>query len=268
MRSYHCHHCHAEQTFIQHSRSEYCDKPDCQRAKAQSFLENQKQQSLQQLKTLCERKLSVDVYEGMNSPSRRLSQHNQETIPVVAIVPANRNTISQSSEQRRAEFLQHLSDTYDDVENGNKPLEGVYTEALFPEYETRENDLLGKACATCKGHCCRLGKTHAFQDYSSLKYFLDAQEERPSKQQMLDLYAMEFPENSYTDGCVFQGEKGCTLTREKRAFTCNNYQCEGLGNYHAMIRQTNTSLSFVAAVEKDEIYYASVYDDEDFLQVK
>lgn len=259
MITYKCLRCNASQTFMQHSRSEYCDKPDCQRAKAQSFLERQKQQLLEQLTALCKPTLSN---------SKKLAQVAAKIIPVVAIVPANRNTLMASSTVRREAFLQHLSDVFDDVEKGNKPTDGVYTAKLFPEYDAHETELLGKACATCQGHCCRLGEDHAFQDYSSLKFFLEARENTISKQQLLELYADEFPQQSYSGGCVFQGEKGCTLNREMRSFTCNNYQCEGLGNYHASIRQSDSSLSFVAAVEKEEIHYASVFTSEDFLRVK
>ena len=40
-----------------------------------------------------------------------------------------------------------------------------------------------------------------------------------------------------TDGCVFQGEQGCTLSRELRSEMCNRYECNGLRTLRERFRE-------------------------------
>ncbi|AGH42448.1 hypothetical protein [Paraglaciecola psychrophila] len=107
----------------------------------------------------------------------------------------------------------------------------MYSEQLYSPLPEDEANLLGKACATCMGSCCKHGQPHAFVDYPSLQHLLASQATELSEQELTDLYSDYFPTRSYQDSRVFQGNKGCLLPRELRSFTCNNFLCDGAINY-------------------------------------
>jgi hypothetical protein len=129
---------------------------------------------------------------------------------------------------------------YEDVEANNSTTNKVYSEQLYPPLPEDEANLLGKACATCMGSCCKLGKTDAFVDYPSLQHFLASQ---VSEQEITALYSDYFLTQSYQDSCVFKGNKGCALPRELRSFTCNNFLCDGVINYRHEVMHADLTLT-------------------------
>lgn len=265
MSSHQCLHCKETLSFIEHARSPYCEKPTCQRAKVQLYLDENKKRLTDQLIAECEEYIQNIPTQTLPS---ELDKDLKKTSPVVALLPANLKKLTNLSQQRKSEFLKHLSAIYSDVENNNPTANTVYTKQLNAPLPEDEGQLLGKACATCMGSCCKHGQTHAFVDYPSLKYLLAYRATELSEQALLDLFSDYFPKQSYSDACVFQGIQGCTLPRELRSFTCNNYLCEDLLSYRQNINQADSTLTFAAAVVKDKIMFTSVYNNEHFIRVK
>lgn len=188
--------------------------------------------------------------------------------PVIALLPANTNQLTDLSEERKLEFLHHVSAIFNDVEKNNPSGNRIYSEQLLPPLPEAEAQLLGNACATCMGSCCKHGQTHAFVDFPSLQHLLASQSTKLSEQELIDLYSDYFPEQSYQYSCVFQGNEGCSLPRELRSFTCNNFLCDKLINYRYALMQSDTTLTFAAGIDKDEIMFTSVYSDEHFIRLK
>jgi hypothetical protein len=89
------------------------------------------------------------------------------------------------------------------------------------------SDALSAACATCRGFCCREGGDSAYLDANTLRRI---RAERPalSPADLVELYAAAIPERSVEHSCIFHGEHGCTLPRELRSHTCNDYFCQPL----------------------------------------
>ena len=198
----------------------------------------------------------------------RLRKELKQTPPIVALLPANTYQLTDLAEERKLEFLDHVRMIYDDVENNNPTAHKVNSDQLYPALQEDEAQLLGNACATCMGYCCKHGKTHAFVDYPSLKHLLASQPTELSEPALLDLYSHYFHKQSYHDSCVFQGNKGCTLPRELRSFTCNNFLCDQLINYRYETMKSDSTLTFAAAVDKDTIMFTSVYNNEHFIRMK
>ena len=264
MSSHQCLHCKDTLSYIEHARSHYCEKPLCQRTKVQLYLvENKKRLSAQ---------LIAEIEEFIhNTATHQLPtwlSHELEKAPILALLPANTNQLKDLDEERKQEFLHHLSMIYDNVEKNNPSGSRVYSESLDPPLPENEAELIGKACATCMGSCCNLGQTHAFIDYPSLKRLLVSQSLALSEQELLELYSDYFPEQSYQYSCVFLGKKGCSLPKELRSFTCNNFLCDEVLNYRRNALQTDSTLTFAAAVHNDKIMFTSVYNDEDFIRIK
>ena len=81
---------------------------------------------------------------------------------------------------------------------------------------------LSALCTICAGLCCsKGGKSFAYLTSKDLAAF---SEDHPDLDAdgTADFYVAQIPEKHAKGGCLFQGERGCTLSREMRSFTCNN----------------------------------------------
>lgn len=263
-QSHQCLHCKASLTFIEYSRSPYCEEPICQRARVLQYLEENKKRLTAQLTDEIEEYLQDPATQKL---SVRLRKELENTSPLVALLPANTDQLTELSGERKLAFLHHLAMIYADVKNNNPTGNQIYAQSLAPPLPEKEAELLGNACATCMGACCGYAKTHAYLDYPSLKHILASQVPELSEQELVELYSDHFPEQSYQDSCVFLGIRGCALPKELRSFICSNFLCDSLKSYRHNVLQTGATVTFAAAVQNDKIMFTSVYSSEDFIRI-
>lgn len=264
MPDYQCHHCNVTLSYTQYARSHYCEKGACQCAKVRNYLVAKKQRLSEQLNTQIQ---DFTQSAATNDIASRLVIDIENITPVVALLPANTNMLQDSNPERKQMFMHHLSSIYEDVKENNSQGNEVYCETLLPPTPEKEAELMGKACATCMGSCCNLGKTHAFLDYPSLKHILGLQSAALTENELLTLYSEYFPEQSYEYSCVFLGKNGCTLPRDLRSFTCNNFLCDEITNYRIALSQADSAVTFAAAIHNDTIVHSSVFDEDSFIRV-
>ena len=157
---------------------------------------------------------------------------------------------------------------FNDIKASEKYIYTVYTDELEEPLSAVESALLGKACATCQGYCCSEGGTHGFQDYPSLEQYLSAQPAAITVDDLAETYSSYIPSHSYQDACIFQSEHGCTLPRDMRSFTCNNYRCGSLTTYQQAVAESNNKLTYAAAVDLDTIFRTHIFNTEDFVRYR
>lgn len=88
--------------------------------------------------------------------------------------------------------------------------------------------LLGQVCARCTGYCCRLGAPRqAFLDVEALVRER-RREPAASHEAIVAWYLAAVPALHHAGSCVYHGERGCVLPRERRAAICNLFECPGL----------------------------------------
>jgi len=130
------------------------------------------------------------------------------------------------------------------------------TDELFEQRFARLN---GSACSTCGGRCCKLGSDHAFLRVDK---FREIFRERPdaTPEGIVAEYMARIPEESFEYSCIFHGLNGCSLTREQRSVTCNNYLCSSLELLRNHVWE-NTSKFLMAAtnLRDDDIPELKVY---------
>lgn len=143
------------------------------------------------------------------------------------VVPANDAGPVPLEPSARAGFRAHLRRVLAELEaTGPSPREpGTRGAAEAPS--TEEAAAIARACATCRGWCCRRGGTHAFLDARSLERVLLADPTRTADE-VEATYLAHLGETHLEGGCVFQGEAGCTLPRTLRSDTCNTWLCADL----------------------------------------
>ena len=274
MSVYKCKHCNDALSYIQQIRSLYCEKAICQRTKIQRYLVERKEKK---------RMLIMQVSSmGKDYVNTISAKRNKNALPAdlaalvnnksahIALLPINTNELTALPESRKNKFLQHLETLFAEINKKTPLTTKRFTESLDHPLPDKENQLLAKACATCKGACCNLGKEHAFQDYPSLSYLLTKQLTQLNIEELTNLYKSCFPKISYRDACIFQGEKGCTLSSDLRSFTCKNFQCESLTNYHHDIINNNIELTISAAVDvdKEKIKRVNIFNENTFIKVE
>ena len=85
--------------------------------------------------------------------------------------------------------------------------------------------IAGELCALCRGRCCRLGlQGLAFLEPRDLRGWL-AQRPGATWADAVDHYLGFVAPVHLQASCLYHGEAGCTLPRERRSEVCNQFGC-------------------------------------------
>lgn len=145
--------------------------------------------------------------------------------PEIAILPANTRKLVPMAPERRTEFAARLKAIVDEIENakGDGARGGVQSADVGPPHR----ELVGLACATCRGYCCRAGGNEAYMTPAVFRRVL-AQSPDLTPADLQRAYLSRIPQESYEESCIFHSRTGCTLPRDRRADICNNFLCSGV----------------------------------------
>lgn len=152
----------------------------------------------------------------------------------VAVLPRNTARASTLPAPRRRAFEAHLRHCVADARarlaaGELPPPVGPApdpTDRLWPQREA-EQALLGVACGTCRGNCCRNGDDHAFIRSDTLLAYLTRFPER-GDDEIVQHYLSYIQPRTLTRSCIYQVTDNCSLPRDLRSQTCNRYHCQGL----------------------------------------
>lgn len=112
-------------------------------------------------------------------------------------------------------------------------------------------------CALCQGGCCTKGGNIAFLNGMTL---LRVRRDNPDwgRDQLLAAYLDRLKPETVTQSCVNHSSGGCSLPRELRSDTCNNFYCDSLQEYrlHATKEAGPTMLIAVQRGEPNWRRYA------------
>jgi hypothetical protein len=240
--------------FIEHNRSPFCSKGECQRARVQA--------DIAEHVTVVKKVLQEETKEYLENNKREWDED-----ALIALVPASNASLVESSALRQSQFLEHISTIYQDVQSQTPEAHRTYEKEINASDTDQVKGLLGKACATCKGYCCQLGGTHAFLDYWSLERYLE-HTGNISETQLIENYTAYLPASSYENSCVFHGHEGCTLPESMRSNTCNNYKCDGLFSYQQNIKTNMDNVTHAAARKGRNVFTIAIFSERTFEYVK
>ena len=117
------------------------------------------------------------------------------------------------------------------------------------------------SCTTCNGHCCRFGHEHAFLKADMLTEIL---QNNPAMNatSLYKFYLQQIPAQSYEGSCIYQAAGGCSLPRQFRSSTCNNYECDGRKSFSKHLSEQRASKSarpiVVVAVDDTEVSNSAI----------
>ncbi len=157
---------------------------------------------------------------------------------VRAIFPANTDPLAPQEPSRRAQFAQHLATM---AEGAVLDRERLVTEPAVAEPPANGRETLStRACAACRGGCCRAGGEHAYLTEETIARSLEAHPDW-TLAQVMDSYLRHIPAVTYLNSCIYHAATGCGLPRELRSSTCNRYQCVKLIKLRAILPENNPS---------------------------
>ncbi len=195
--------------------------------------------------------------------SQLLSKLGAETVSDVTLlsVPFGGRPLVPVEDERMDAFKEHLSTV---IAEAYAASDEEVAASISDRNEEEEKPLFAAGCATCQGHCCRLG--------NKSKAFLSAQTMRGHRRIWPDLtaevmeanYLAALPDLAYKDGCVYQGDLGCTLPREMRSDICNSYHCHELEFSEERADKSPDRPIAIVAVDDDGVpqNFATLTDDE------
>ena len=186
-----------------------------------------------------------------------------ESYPL-AVIPSFPVEIAILSEERRTAFRTLVLRLIDNVLAA--PGSGDSAHAHFSEKSNREplpvalQAVLNQACAMCRGACCRNGGNHAYLTEETIARIVERQAGQ-GREQILEAY-LGFVGERTTDGsCIYHGSAGCTLPRDLRSDTCNQFYCTGLRDYQRELNRDGPARAFLASASGQELQAAAFFDE-------
>lgn len=228
-----------------------CDTPLCQRT-------HHERQGHRDQAALRERARQL---RDRSAPA--LGIENPETYPVQPI-PAFEARLVNLPQQRKRAFRDRLTQIISEaVSRPGPPPAPDRSDPGRPDpsQSSELGPVLGSACASCKGHCCRNGGDHAYIEPATIRrYLADHPDQRP--RQVLAAYLSRLNNKTYEHSCIFHGAKGCALPRELRSDTCNRHFCDGLRTFQRQHDPAGPARGFFLSVSGRTVK-AAVFADRD-----
>ncbi len=174
----------------------------------------------------------------------------------LVVVPANMHQLTALPDSRKDAIENHIRAMTDKALEQMQDPQPVRTDIIDPmsTYTVHPDvhDTLLAGCATCKGQCCNGGGECAFITAATVRNFLKNHSEiEPDN--VAAHYLEYLPTDSYEDSCVFHAAGGCTLPREIRSDTCNNFLCGPLRNLQDQIKGKRKKTVFAVSISVEEI---------------
>jgi hypothetical protein len=183
-----------------------------------------------------------------------------------AVIPSFGRGITNLPDRRRRAFRDHLnrliSEATESLASASANDAGLPVAPAEPNARALEvQAVLGKACAVCRGCCCRFGLEHAYLTVATIRRYM-AQHPGQRPRDVLAAYLSHIGNKTFSKSCVFHQSGGCSLPRSMRSDLCNQWYCNGLIDYlHALSDQGPARALFVSMA--DDSIVAAAFCDQD-----
>lgn len=194
------------------------------------------------------RKLAAATRSRDTNAAAQKVQEPATFVPVV--LPSNQRRLAVLPRRRRYRFTKRLLRL---VTQSLPLIRNTDASAAVDSAEASwELPILGTACATCRGHCCKKGDVHAYLDAATIRRYC---EKHPQADvgEIVAAYARCLPAESFVDSCVFHSALGCAMPPEMRSATCHATVCSGLIELHDRTTRLGQSNFFLAATHADHV---------------
>ena len=147
------------------------------------------------------------------------------------------------SRERRRKLREHLTRVA--TAALEQPTSSAAAAPPEPPLHPEVGRVLGAACATCQGHCCRNGTERGYLSADTIRRTFGG-EPGLTVRKVVTRYLRRVGKTSQARSCIFHGAAGCTLPREMRSDTCNRYFCGELVHLRRSLETGEISRVFLA----------------------
>jgi len=187
------------------------------------------------------------------------------TIYPYAMIPKNTRKLGKLPERRKNYFRKFLStlikETFSEFEDNNvNDTENVFQYKAIEDMYPMES----RACAVCRGVCCTTGGKNAYiKKETILRYMHRHPDQKP--EQVLAAYMDHLGKKTFIDSCVYHTVIGCSLPRNMRADTCNEFLCDTLIELDRLLNKTPVPIGVYLIEYAKENWREDNLDDDDIV---
>lgn len=155
--------------------------------------------------------------------------------PLQLLLPSGPARARPLAAARRARYRAHLL-AVAHIAAAMAPATPPASAALVSDPGAAPSPLPGRLCALCGGGCCTRGSDHAYLGAPTLRRFMDAHPAL-SPQAVAAAYLERVTHQTQAGSCINHTRSGCSLPREMRSDTCNDFACASLAQVQAAPRE-------------------------------
>lgn len=148
--------------------------------------------------------------------------------------PARARPLAQSRRERYSAHLLAVARIAVTMAPGTSRTNAAALQDPAPDAAT-PSPLPGHMCALCGGGCCTRGSDHAYLGAPTLRRFMDAHPGM-SPEEVVAAYLERVTHKTQAGSCINHTRSGCSLPRDMRSDTCNDYACASLAEVQAAPR--------------------------------
>jgi len=172
--------------------------------------------------------------EALEHESIRDAVGRQERLPAssypLLVLPSGPHGFEQLSQQRRQQYREHLDAIIAEATSGEADDAATSRDKSIAEDPVAP--LAAQLCALCRGGCCSIGGDKAFLTAATIRRLLRLRPElRPDR--VADEYLDRLGVQTVGGSCINHTDTGCSLPREMRSDTCNDYFCRAMREWQA-----------------------------------
>jgi len=157
--------------------------------------------------------------------------------PLQLLLPSGPARARPLAQSRRARYRAHLlavANIAAAMTPGTQPASAAAVSGPVPD--ATPSPLPGRLCALCGGGCCTRGSDHAYLGAPTLRRFMDAHPAL-SPEEVVAAYLERVTHKTQAGSCINHTRTGCSLPRDMRSDTCNDYACASLAEVQAGPRE-------------------------------
>lgn len=180
-------------------------------------------------------------------------------VPAVLLLPANTRRLAGLPESRKQELVRQIETLAGKMNEANEAANTLEENPGWSAEAFPETSPWNGSCAVCRGYCCQSGGTHAYVREAQIARYIRSHH-GAGLEDAVRAYASYLPPASFSGGCVYQGEDGCTLPLEMRSGVCLSFYCEEYHRVREWFRANIGVPVLLAAVDRGRVYHLALFD--------
>ena len=168
-------------------------------------------------------------HESIRDAVNREERLHASSYPLL-VLPSGPEGLEQLSQQRRQRYREHLDAIIAEAVSGGADDAATSRDKSIADDPAAP--LAAQLCTLCRGGCCSIGGDKAFLTAATIRRFMRLHPElQPDR--VSDEYLDRLGVRTIGGSCINHTDTGCSLPREMRSDTCNDYFCRAMRGWQA-----------------------------------